>query len=760
MNTRKSLALIAAAVAAALSTTMGGVASAQGAPATGGLEEVTVTAQRREQSLQDVPIAISAFSAEQLSSRNIVDTYDLVRNVPNLTGNSNVGVGTSTSLYIRGLGNGESIATFDLPVGTYVDEVYISRQNHNNFSLFDVERLEVLRGPQGTLFGRNTTGGAINVVMRKPGDELKGFFEAGVGRFGLWQLRGSVDLPVSDKFLTKFSAYKVKDDGYATQLSTGIKFNDRDASGGRVDLRFLPTDAVTADLVVEYVKDRNTNFLNLIDANDNRIINNRLLQGSLVGIFTGAKAALKPGNEAKTNAATLNVKWDLNDDLSLTSITGYRKTEHDFLVDSGGELPRVTTVRGFTPLANLGDHEQTSQEFKLNGKALSETLTWVAGAYWLSEDNVTDFANANTVATTGVFSVAADRTMKNGLETYAFYAQGDWQFADRWTATLGLRYTDEKKDFSIDRNPGATGAALSTAAVAAAGIPLKLTEQVWTPRVALDFAIDEDVSVFVSATNGFKSGGWPARATANNAFIPFKPEKVWSYEAGLRSQFLDDTLRMNVTAFYSITDDIQIPARIDFNGVQISTTSNPADLKNKGIEVDAEWAPNDAFSLVAGLGLQDPEYTSIAATVLAQAAACRANPAALFQGAPACNANFVDQFGNIATPLRAPEYTISLNATYRFKLGPVQVAPTVGWNYSDAYAIGTTGSPASTNGTWSGSQGYLNAQLAFEFENLPGLSVAVDCRNCADKAYPVSALGPFQFLDRPGSWGARARYKF
>ena len=278
--------------------------------------------------------------------------------------------------------------------------------------------------------------------------------------------------------------------------------------------------------------------------------------------------------------------------------------------------------------------------------------------------------------------------------------------------------------------------------------------------MALSYALNTDVNFFVSATNGFKSGGWPARAAANNAFIPFKPEKVWSYEAGMRSQFLDNRLRVNVTAFYSITDDIQIPARIDFNGVQISTTSNPADMKNSGVEIDAEWAPTDNFTLVAGLGLQNPEYTNIASSVLAQAAACRANPAALFQGAPACNANFVDQFGNIATPVRAPDYTVSLNATYDLKLGSVTMSPSLGWNYSDAYAIGTTGNPESTNGTWSGTQGYINAQLAFAFENLPGLSVAVDCRNCADKAYPMSALGPFQFLDRPGSWGARARYKF
>ena len=228
--------------------------------------------------------------------------------------------------------------------------------------MFDVERIEVLRGPQGTLFGRNTTGGAINVVMRKPGTEQKGYIEAGVGRFGLKQMRASIDVPVSDRFLTKFSAYRLKDDGYATQLSTGIDFNDRDATGARIDLRFLPSDVVTADLVLEYVDDRNSNFLNVVEGDDRRVIHNNLLQGALVGTFTGKKATLKPGNEATTQAATLNLKWDINNQLSLSSITGYRKTDHDFLVDSGGELPRVTTTRGFTPLLNMGEHEQVSQE--------------------------------------------------------------------------------------------------------------------------------------------------------------------------------------------------------------------------------------------------------------------------------------------------------------------------------------------------------------------------------------------------------------
>jgi iron complex outermembrane receptor protein len=265
---------------------------------------------------------------------------------------------------------------------------------------------------------------------------------------------------------------------------------------------------------------------------------------------------------------------------------------------------------------------------------------------------------------------------------------------------------------------------------------------------------------FVSATRGFKSGGWPARATANNAFIPFEPETVWSYEFGTRADLFDNRVRLNATAFYSMTDDIQIPARIDVNGLQISTTTNPADLENYGIEIDATWVPIDGLNITAGLGMQNAKYVSISQRVLDQAAVCRANPTGSFQGAPACNANFVDQFGQIAEPVRAPDYTISMNASYEFTSGAITYIPSFGFNTSDEYAIGTTGSPASTNGTWSGKQTYINAGVSLRFENVPGLTAAIDCRNCADKAYPMSALGPFQFLDRPGSWGARIKYRF
>ena len=204
-QTRSTPVLLTVAVAAALPFE---TAHAQ-------LEEVLVTAERREASVQDVPVAVSAYNEELIDRLQLDDTLDLINVVPNLFGGNNTGLGTANMYYMRAQGNDESIATFDPPVGTYVDDVYITRQNANNFTLFDVERIEVLRGPQGTLYGRNTTGGAISIIMRKPGEEMSGYIEGGIGRWDRTMIRGSVDVPISDRILTKFSYYSVDDSGYA-----------------------------------------------------------------------------------------------------------------------------------------------------------------------------------------------------------------------------------------------------------------------------------------------------------------------------------------------------------------------------------------------------------------------------------------------------------------------------------------------------------------------------------------------------------------
>jgi iron complex outermembrane recepter protein len=753
----KILSHSSTAMLAALITSGAAYAQAPSQPAAGQLEEVVITAQRRSESLQDTPLAVSAFSSETLQSKQIVDTYDLVRNVPNLAGNLNVGVGTSTSYYMRGLGNGESIATFDVPVGTYVDDVYIARQNANNFALFDVERIEVLRGPQGTLFGRNTTGGAINIIMKKPSDTFQGYIEGGYGRFEKWSLRASVDAPFNEKVLTKLSLFRVKDDGYATQVSTGRQFNSQNSWGMRGEVRLLPTENLTIDLTAEYIDDQNTNFLNVEGPGGDRIVNNRIQEGALIGLVTGDKGTLPLDNQAQSASYAANIAWDLGP-ATLTSITAYRKTDQEYMIDSGGELPRVTTTRGFNPLLNIGEHIQYSQEFKLDGLALEDRLTYVVGLFALKEENTTDFANGATTAATGAFNITADRTLKNDLTTYAVYGQLDYDLTERLTLTAGTRYTYEEKTFAVQTNPGGRGAVLSTAAMRAAGLPTVLEEKQWTPRFAASYDISDAVMVFASATRGFKSGGWPARAIASNLFIPFLPETIWSYETGVRADLFDRTLRMNVTAFYADTQDIQIPAQVAGPTGPVSTTSNPAGLRNYGLELEATWLPTDRLTLDLSVGLQNAEYVDIAANVQAQQARCRAG--IVVANLPGCNANFVDQRGNIAEPLRAPDTTVAASASYKFDFAFGSITPNVSVNYTSAYAIGTNGSPTNTDGSWTEEQTLWNAGVTFRPAAFPTLTVTAECKNCTDEAYAVSYIPVFQFLDRPGAWMVRARYAF
>ena len=202
-----------------------------------GLNEITVTAQRRSESVQSGPIAISAFNYAELATRGVSSALEVTQYVPNLVGINNTGLGSANAYYMRGLGNTESIPKFDPPIGNYVDDIYLSRQNANNLSLFDVERVEVLRGPQGTLFGRNTTGGAVAVFLKDPEPDLGGYVQAGYGSYNLSQLNSSLNIPLSDSFAVKVSGYVQDSDGYAKNTVTGERQNQNDAWGVRPWLR-------------------------------------------------------------------------------------------------------------------------------------------------------------------------------------------------------------------------------------------------------------------------------------------------------------------------------------------------------------------------------------------------------------------------------------------------------------------------------------------------------------------------------------------
>jgi iron complex outermembrane receptor protein len=741
-------------------------AGAASTAAPGGLEEITVTSQRHEEALQKVPIAVAAFTSADLEQRQIHETLDIAKYVPNLVGHHNTGVGTANTYFLRGLGNTESLSTFDPPVGTYIDDFYISRQNANNFGFFDIERVEVLRGPQGTLFGRNTTGGAISIILKKPSDEYKGYVEAQYGSFNQYGGRASVDLPVDPKILTKFSFFGYDDDGYVKQVKTGRKLNFDDTFGARAAVRLLPVDNVIWDVAYDYIFENNTNQLNIVGPNGDRITDSGLVAGVLPKYITGGKAFIKPfDNNTRSSIVTSNLQWDF-DAVTINAITGYMLTRQGFLTDSFGELPQGGFPTGGSPNDTAGNYQEYTQELKATGKLWDDKINYVAGYYFFRENNKTSLASLST-SLLGVPTVLADRTVKSSTVANAVYAQVDYHFIEDWTATAGLRYTDEVKRFAADRNAGALGANISTNGIAALGIPLSQHAPIFTPRFALQYQFDQDIMFYASATRGFKSGGWNGRATNNAAFTTFLPEKNWTEEVGTRADLFDKTLRVNVTGFYSTTEKIQIPSAVFINNAPVYTTTNPADLRVYGGEFEVTWVPIPDLTIQTGLGVSDAQYENVSASVRSQAAACKASPLTPTHANSNCNAGFVDAYGNIATPNRIPSVTWNASVSYTYEAGPVTITPTAAISLDAAYAIGTAGSEAAStypspvvSGAWVGTQWLVDFGVMFQPTDNKDFSITGECKNCFGKNNPVSFLPPFQFLDKPGTWDFRARYKF
>jgi iron complex outermembrane receptor protein len=849
MNTplRRSLILTAAALTAPASFAQSPPADDSG----GALEEVTVTAQRRAENVQDVPIAISAFSASELEKRNVQSPLELIQYVPNLNGNNNTGLGSANVYFLRGLGNTESIATFDPPVGTYVDDIYIARQNSNNFGLFDVERIEVLRGPQGTLFGRNTTGGAFNLLLRKPGDTLRGFAEAGFGAFGEVNARGSIDLPVNDRLSTQVAAYWRESDGYINNLTTGRDDNGFDEKGIRGAVRLKISDEATWDAAVNYVYSGTFNKLNFecgtaaaagtppggCDGRyNNSAFGTQPVANVLVGTPTGpvpttvsnGKAARDEGIDTNTLLVSSNLEVGVGDNATMNFITGFMNLQQDYVYDfSEGRQGRtfagvpvsgldtspllqrpliisnaagVLSPNGAFVLAQQSAGDQFSQEIKVTGDAADGKLRYVTGLFYFREDYGTEVADLITSFTTPAPTLAAqvprayattmsaDRLIQNSTRSWAAYFQGDWKFTDALTATVGLRWTDEVKTVAVtdQRDPRAVpvvaGVArpdlrLETANLQRLGIPTRLGTSLLTPRFALNYEPNEDVLLFASATRGFRSGGWNVRGTTAQLFTPFKPEKAWTYEAGAKSQWFDDRLRANVTVFYMEVEQFQAPSSfVDAIGAVQFITRNDADFQNQGVELELQAVPIDGLNLYASLGYQDAKYENVAANTLAQLAECRNLRATNQVFATRCGAGIVTAQGEIATPVRTPEITAAVGASYDIRIGTNwKLVPAVNVVYqSDAETAAANASFfLDQNGIYnidgrgryvagSRQEAYtlINASVTLVGGADEAWKLVVDCDNCTDETYTQSAISGYSFLNPPRMWSVRLGYSF
>jgi len=598
---------IVAAPAAVLAQSAGGDQAAV-------IDEVIVTAQRREQTLQEVPMAVSAFTAEDLEALQADNLDALQGAVPNLNLVQGRGSNSSVNAYIRGVGQPDALQSFDPAVGVYLDDVYMSRIQGALFKLYDIERVEVLRGPQGTLYGKNTPGGAIRLITSTPGDEFEAQAGVLVGDYGRLQSRARLSGPVSDDFAIGLSVLYDERDGFVTDPADGRKYNDEETMVARIKANWDVSDTVNIVLSADYTKEDVMLTLGRSEVLLYSVNYNATFTGYTIvprspaptgewDFRTSTSMTDRPTQKTDHWGANATISWDISDSTTLKSITAYRDLQTDSYIDIDATILQLGDV-----LVAL-DQNQFSQEFQLLGDNDAD-LNWVLGAYYLKEQvpshqeaYVDDFLQYVGLP------ISFLRTIDDDLETtsYAVFGQVDWAFADNWSLGLGVRWTKEEKDYF--RTTSSFSDLLGVA-----DPEFEFTDSDswsdWTPTISLDYAMSDAVKLYGRVAKGFKSGGFNGRANTAADVSTFDPETVLTTEIGAKTTLADGKLRANYAVFVSQYDDFQ--ARISVSddlGLSFRfPVVNAAKLDIKGAEVELTWLPIDPLALSAQIGYLDAKY--------------------------------------------------------------------------------------------------------------------------------------------------------
>jgi iron complex outermembrane receptor protein len=609
-----------------------------------GLDDIIVTATRRETNLQDTPIAVSVVNAEALKNRHVQSLYDLADGaVPSLRVATFEARQSALTVGIRGIVPLDANQPArEQGVGIYVDGVYLARQHGLNAALFDTQRIEVLRGPQGTLFGRNTEGGALNIVTREPTGVFGGRVGGGVGNYGSYSQEIHLDLPEYNNFAFKLDGVIQHQDATTENPMAGqTGWNYYDRQGIRAALRWTPTAKLTNIFSYDTATDENTPFYSqLLNYNPNGCVAGTqasqpacTLPGTNYTNLTGTVRPLLPGvvvnGDSRMDTADIGVpqqpsvdetfgytntlRYDITDDIQLRSITAYRGVDATQWDNSGGAHRPPVVVPGCTGTAcnfsrySLADLHQTqfSQEFQAVGSAGS--FDFVAGLFYFKENVEDDAATPASMAiqgyttagqTTGYSYVVIDpctgsggfgsqpgcRSIDRASEvestSYAAYGQVTWNVNDSLHLTAGGRYTRDHKDGALTISRNVNYAANPVVAALNGYTPLDETWERFNPTATVAYDVSDDVHVYAKYATGYRSGGASSR-TAN--YQAFGPEDVRSYEAGFKGDFLDHRARVNLAAYAMDRDDSQV----DISNIQFASSGGSATSFNNLVTINA-----------------------------------------------------------------------------------------------------------------------------------------------------------------------------
>ncbi len=571
INNKKNLKT---AIAIAISTILTSSAKAQM------LEEVVVTAQKRAQSIQDVPIAITAFGADDLERLNANDMADMQFSTPNLTISYNGK--TIPRIGMRGISDYSRNPGYDNRVSVYVDGIYAGRSAASNQSTLDIERVEVLRGPQGTLFGKNTVAGAISLTSKKPSADLHGSVGFDVGKDDYLSVTGTLNTPViEDKLYAKLMVSDKQRDGYKTNLFNGDDLDGLDEQAARLQLRWL-------------LDNGEVNF----SADKTRDITEGVASESVNDMFAPKKFEINTNQELvqsmEGQGAGLTVDYTLANDFELTSISGYREME--FLYTNDEDYTHFDVAHSTTTEKS----EHFSQELRLASPE-NDTYDYVLGLFYYEQTNDSSssaiggalFPNPNTFttvpATVDVTSLAA-------------YVHGNYRFNERWSLTGGLRYTYEEKELEYTITD-------TTGLFTNGSLDDERDAEDFSPKIGVNYFFNEDVMFYANYAKSFKSGGWNVDFISTFDNVSFDDEQVQAYELGVKSTLADGRVRLNMALYNSNYSDFQVFQFVPLStGGTILTITNAGEVTSKGFEADINWAVSENFTLWATYGYSDSVF--------------------------------------------------------------------------------------------------------------------------------------------------------
>jgi len=710
--------------------------------------DIVVTARRRAESLQDVPIAVTAFTGEQLENQGALDITDLSDTTPNVTLETSRGTNTTLTAFIRGVGQQDPVAGFEAGVGLYLDDVYLNRPQAAVLDIYDVERIEVLRGPQGTLYGRNTIGGAIKYVTRRLPNRTAVNLRANLGTYKQADLIASASTVLTDGLRVGAAFARLGREGFGDNLLTGASNYSKNIFAARGTVEFEPTPQFSIRVSGDYTDDQSS------ARNGHRLIVGQLTGAPILDNVYDTRAGLiSPEQQVRAYGGSVHAELELSDALTLKNITAYRRDksfapiDFDSLPAADVDVPAIYRNRQF------------SNEFQ----ALFEggRIQGVAGAYYLNANanNVFDVILANTspVALPGL---TANTFGDVDTRTWAVFADATYRFTDQVSLALGGRYTSDKREAIVTRANFLRG---PSPALGGTGTPFgaltsnfngEKTFKQFTPRASLSFEPDENNTLYASYSKGFKGGGFDPRGLSTVApdidgdgtrspdeifdYFLFEPEKVTSYELGYKASLFDRRVRLALAGFIADYKDVQVPGSVGavVNGIPtfVGVTTNAGKASFKGIEAELFAAiyrsPDRAtqINFTGALGYLDAQYDEFITNVAGFDASGNATPGSRAQPFD------VADFRRIQN---TPKWTMSGTFDYSAPLNDGELLANTTVSYRSKTFQFETPSP------FLDQKGYALIDASMTWRSNGGFSIGVHGKNLADKQYKTSG---YQFL--------------